>query len=101
MTNKYQVIYLAIAKQDLDQIFDYILRDNPNAALQLLDDIDQKISQLRNFPEIGRIPKDNKLKNLGYRILIITGYLVFYIIKGQIVEIHRLLHGSRDYMNLL
>lgn len=101
MTNDYQVIYLEIAKQDLEQIIDYILRDNLNVALSLLDEIDQKITKLRDFPELGRIPKDDKLKALGYRILNVAKYIVFYIIKDQIVEIHRIIHGSRDYINLI
>jgi plasmid stabilization system protein ParE len=49
----------------LDDIFDYILQDNPSAARSLLDKFDHSISQLTPNPEIGVIPKDDRLKKLG------------------------------------
>ncbi len=101
MKKKYELQYLKIAKNDLDQIFDYILRDNQTKALEILDEIDDKVSKLANFPELGKQPEDEKLKTFGYRVLVIRNYLVFYIITGNIIEIHRILHSSLDYINLL
>ena len=101
MKNKFKILYLEISKNDLDQIIEYLLRDNPASALKILDEIDEGISKLSQFPEIGRLPKDDKLKAFGYRVLIVASYLVFYIIKEDIVEIHRILHGSRDYRYIL
>ena len=101
MKNKYKIHYLEISKNDLDQIFEYILRDNPASALKILDEIDEGITQLSQFPKLGKLPKDDKLKAFGYRVLIVANYLVFYIIKEDIIEIHRILHGSRDYQNIL
>ncbi len=101
MKKKYELQYLKIAKNDLDQIFDYILRDNQPKALEILDEIDDKVSKLANFPELGKQPEDEKMKTFGYRVLVIRNYLVFNIITGNIIEIHRILHSSRDYTNLL
>ena len=101
MKKKYEIQYLEIAKNDLDQIFEYILKDNPSSALEILNEIDDTVSKLVNFPELGKQPRDDKLKAFGYRILIINNYLVFYIITEKSVEIHRVLHSSRDYVNLL
>jgi plasmid stabilization system protein ParE len=50
---------------------------------------------------MGRIPRNLKLQNMGYRVLILDNYLVFYAVRGQIVEIHRFVHGSRHLNNLL
>jgi len=101
MKNRFKIHYLEISKNDLDQIFDYILKDSPANALKILDEIDEGISKLSQFPELGRQPKDDKLKAFGYRILILSNYLIFYIVKEDIIEIHRILHGSRDYQNIL
>ena len=42
-----------------------------------------------------------KLREFGYRVLIMESYLVFYIIRGQTVEIHRVVHGSRNLNHLI
>ena len=101
MKNRYKIHYLEISKNDLGQIFNYILRDNPASALKILDEIDEEITKLSQFPELGKLPKDDKLKAFGYRVLIVANCLVFYIIKEDIIEIHRILHGSRDYHSIL
>ena len=101
MSGKYTIRYLSTAQKDLDEIFDYILRDNPSAALSLLEKFDHSISQLALNPELGVIPKDDRLKNLGYRMLIIEKYLVFYVVKPQTIQIRRIIHGARKYGFLL
>ena len=101
MSGKYTIRYLSTAQKGLDEIFDYILRDNPSAALSLLEKFDHSISQLAFNPELGVIPKDDRLKNLGYRLLIIEKYLVFYVVKPQTIQIRRIIHGARKYGFLL
>jgi len=101
MKKKYEIQYLEIAKNDLDLIFEYILNDNPSSAIEILNEIDDNVSKLAVFPKLGKLPKDDKLKATGYRILVINNYLVFYVITEDFVEIHRVLHSSRDYNNLL
>ena len=98
---KLNIHYLSVAEKDITEIIDYISKDNPNAAIWLIDKIDERIKELSDFPEIGKTPHDERLKQLGYRILIIDNYLVFYIIKKQEIEIRRILHGKRKYEFLL
>ena len=64
MSGRFKIRYLSTAEKDLDDIFDYILRDKPSAALSLLERFDRSISQLALNPEIGVIPKDDRLKKL-------------------------------------
>jgi len=68
--------------------------------LKFLDKLDKSIGMLEQQPLLGRIPRHQKLKQFGYRILIIETYLVFYIVKNKKVEIHQVIHGSRnlDYL---
>lgn len=47
---------------------------------------------------IGHVPKDETLKGCGYRILVIESYLVFYVIRGRTIEIHRVVHGPEIWM---
>lgn len=101
MRKKYEINYLPIAVSDLEEIIEYIKIDNPDAALNMLNTIDEAISKLKDFSEIGVIPKDKRLKRLGYRIKVCKNYLVFYVIKENIIEIRRILHGKRNYEFLL
>ena len=101
MKKKHKIRYLQIAQQDLIDIFDYIREDNPTAAANFIDKIDKSISKLELFPKLGVIPKDDHLEFFGYRMLVIDSYLVFYVIIENIVEIRRIIHGSRRYSFLL
>lgn len=101
MPNKYRIIYLPVAVRDLSEIFEYIRVDSPLAASAFLDKIDANILQLEDFPDLGKIPHDKHLQKLGYRVLIIENYLVFYVVKRKNIEIRRILHGKRKYEFLL
>lgn len=101
MNKNLKIEYLPIARQDLEEILAYIMKDNKDVALGLLDEIDQKISKLAQFPYIGAVPKDERLEKLGYRMLVIRQYLVFYVNKDNIIEIRSILHGHRRYDFLL
>jgi plasmid stabilization system protein ParE len=101
MSRQFGIRYLSTAQKDLDEIFDYILRDKPSAALSMLENFDHSISQLSLNPELGVIPKDDRLKNLAYRMLIVEKYLVFYVVKPRSIQIRRIIHGARKYSFLL
>jgi len=58
LSDPFKIRYLSPAVNDLDDIFNYIMRDNPSAAVSLLEKFDHSISQLAINPEIGVIPKD-------------------------------------------
>ena len=97
MSQKYEIRYLPAAEKDLTNILEYIKKDNPSAALKLINEIDETISRLEEFPNMGVIPKDLRLKSLNYRMLIVGNYLVFYTATNNVVEIRRVLHGKRKY----
>jgi len=101
MSEPYEIRYLSTAENDLIDIFEYIKKDNPTAAISQLEKFDNLISQLALNPYLGVIPKDERLKKLGYRMLIVNKYLVFYVVKTETVQIRRIIHGSRRYSFLL
>lgn len=101
MDKKYKIEYLPIATRDIIEILEYIEADNPQAALRLLDEIDSCISNLESFPYMGVVPKDFRLDRLGYRMLIVNNYLVFYVVLDDVIEIRRIIYGKRKYSFLL
>ncbi len=93
--------YLPPAENDLNNIFDYILKDSPERAGRFLDKIDKTIGRLSLFPLSGCLPKDPFLKRKKYRILLVADYLVFYRFENRCVVIYRILHGKRRHYFLL
>ena len=67
----------------------------------MLEKFNHSISQLAFNPELGVVSKDDRLKKMGYRILIIGKYLVFYVVKANTVQMRRIIHGARQYNFLL
>ena len=101
-TEKFSIEYLPIAENDIEDIVNYISTDNPSVGGKIMDEFDVTISKLSSFPKMGSLPKDERLQRLGYRVLVIGNYLVFYTIKEEkIVEIRSIFHGSRKYSFLL
>lgn len=96
MSKKFVLRYLPVAEDDLISILDWIAKDSPNRALKFIDKLEARISKLELFPFLGRIPRNSKLRNYGYLVLIIEEYFVFYILKRNVIEIHRVIRTSRD-----
>jgi toxin ParE1/3/4 len=101
MNRLFEIRYLQTAVDDLEEIFDYIIKDSPSAAASILDRFDLSIAKLSTNPKIGLIPKDERLKKLGYRMLIVDKYLIFYVIKGNCIQVRRVIHGVRQYEFLI
>jgi plasmid stabilization system protein ParE len=98
---KYSVEYLPVAYDDLEDSFAYIDADDPGAAVAFLNEIDEAILHLEEFPDMGTNPKLRRLANKGYKMLIVRDYLVFYVLIDNNVEIRRIINGKRNYTRLL
>ncbi|MEN6351770.1 MAG: type II toxin-antitoxin system RelE/ParE family toxin [Syntrophomonas sp.] len=98
---KYNVEYLPLAYEDLEDIFTYIVADDPGAAAKLLNEIDAAILHIEDFPDMGVTPKNQRLANKGYKMLVVNDYLVLYVVAGNIVEIRRIVSSKRNYTKLL
>jgi len=101
MANKDTLRYLPVAVDDLILIFDWIANDSPANAAAFIEKLDQRIGNPKTHPSLGHVPRDEKLKNSGYRILVIESCLVFYIVRGKTVKIHRVVHSSRNLDDII
>ena len=100
-TNKYSVILLSTAEQDLKDLLFFIAADNVAAALAQGDRIEKKLRALSTYPRLGKVPNDEKLARLDYRVVVVDNYLIFYKISRKTVLIYRIVHGARDVPGLL
>lgn len=57
--------------------------------------------QLKASPFIGT-PLNSKINVITpYRYLVSGNYLIFYIVKDEMIEISRIIYGRRDYIKIL
>ena len=99
--DKYQIRLLRIAEEDFTEILKFIADDNPTAAESIATEIEKNLELLSDNPHLGRIPRDEEIRNLGYRYIIVQNYTIFYTIEGRTVLIHRIIHGARNYKSLI
>ncbi len=97
----YKILIFPSAKQDLQDIVDYMNDQRSEDAFQLYDEIIANIGLLSNLPKRFPLMRSSLLKAKGYRIQVIHSYLVFYVVNGKTVEIRRILHGKRQYEFLI
>ncbi len=79
---------------DLQEIHDYIAKDNPDAAWQLMDRLDRRFTTLCDHPGIGRKREEVP----GLRSFTEGNYLILYRLADEdsALEIARILHSKRD-----
>jgi len=103
MKNSFEIVYLQLALNDLLEIFNYITQElkSPQAAYELLNRIDESISNLKHFPYSGKkYLTTGALKN-EYRYLVVNHFLVFYTVNDNLVEIYRVIYSKRKYTDFM
>ena len=89
-----RIIWLDEAERDLDRIAEYILKDDPAAALRLIYTIREATRVLSEHPNVGHTGRVE-----GTRELAISGlpYILPYQIAGQEIRILAVMHTSRKW----
>ena len=86
------------AEEDLIDIWNYIAQDNPQAADNLLDEIDARSTALASSPYLGAARPDIAPE---LRHSLVGRYLVLYRTITDGVQIVRVVHGVRRLADLL
>jgi toxin ParE1/3/4 len=89
------------AERDLQEIYDYLIREAPSRADAVVDGLLAALDSLAQNPLRGAQPRDGALRARGYRFLVREPYLVFYIPSRRSVRVYRIVHGKRAYRDLL
>lgn len=94
-----RIIITPKANQDLEEHFDYITQNNPDAALRFFDATRQSFANLAKMPGIGRLYPVSNSRLAELRKWSVKGfenYLIFYLSQEDFIEIIRILHASRN-----
>ena len=97
------VMRTAEAKEDIIELFRYFDEQSENLGEKFLESLNETLEMIVHMPELGelyrfRVPA---MRNARVRrVKKFSNYLIFYRIEADRIEILRVLHGARDYMNL-
>jgi addiction module RelE/StbE family toxin len=89
-----QIFWEEDAEADLDRIFEYILADNPDAALRIVDTIRQAVQILIEHPHLGRAGRVADTREL---VILGTPYIVPYLVLDDRIILLRVLHGAQQW----
>jgi toxin ParE1/3/4 len=77
----------------LQEIEEYISRDNPLAAIEFVDELISLAETLKDNPEKGRIVPELSLENI--RELLHKNYRIVYLVKKNSVDILTVFEGHQ------
>ena len=92
-------ILAPLAKQDLDEISDFIRDDRPGAAQQVILDIEHALQRLAEFPRAGHVRPE--LAPSDTRFWTVHPYLVIYRADVSPIEVLRVVSGYRDLVDVI
>ena len=94
MRAKPQLEWRPQASADLLEIVAYIANDNPDAAQELKDEIEDKVGKLPNHPKLYKVsPRVKTMREMVVR----KNYIVLYRETLRRVEIVNIIHSRRQW----
>lgn len=88
-----QCVLSPFAELDLEEIGDYIARDNPQRAVSFIREIREQCVKIAAMPLAA--PLRHELGE-GFRMASFGRYLIFYTVDAESVRVERVLHGARN-----
>lgn len=90
------------AHADIEDIYNYILKDGQNIAAGQVKQIYSALENLGLFPNIGIDLSKHISKKTNYKYIVINKiYLAFYFAENNSVQIVRVFKGEQDYIKIL
>ena len=98
---KFTVKWSRRAEHDLDGVRDYIMEQNPWAAIRFESTLEKMLWPLQEWPNF--YPRYMRRPELRLRKIVVGQYLVFYRVleKQHVVRIARMFHGSMNVEEML
>lgn len=92
-----RVYFTPGARESLGDISKYIEQFSPEAARRTRRRIAQRVKQLSEFPESGRMVPEYEVR--AVRELIEGSYRIWYRIRDDRIEVLAILHGARRILD--
>jgi toxin ParE1/3/4 len=92
------------ARRDLQDIYDYLVVRNPDAADRFADAVETDLARLAEMPGLGAPRRSTNPALTDLRARPVTGFrnsLIFYLAHPAGIDVIRIYHGARDTDRLL
>lgn len=102
--NNYTLEFLPAALNDMTEIVSsFVMLDSKQGAMRIKTKMTKAAEQILTLPYSGVTVPDPKLSKLGFRMIIVEKYLMFYKIFEDEKKIlfYRVLNGKTNYPNLM
>ena len=99
---RYRILLTDAVHDDLREIkyhFNQILK-SPDTGKTLLQKIKEGMKSLSHMPQRHTI-SDPELASMGIRAFPVNNYIIFYVISKKEVTVFRVIHGSRNWVELI
>jgi len=96
------VLWTNSANKDLVEITDYLAEESLGAAEAFINRIDQQVSRLAEFPQMGRVVPELKRNNVTlFRELVVNPWRIVYREEHDRILIHTVFDGRRNIEDIL
>ena len=94
----HNIEYLPLAQADVLNAVDYLAftLEAPQAAADLLDELDHTIEQISRFPYACELYRTDRPMRDEIRKVPVKGFVLYYVVFPDRVEIRRFLHGRKN-----
>lgn len=90
-----QIIWSPTALEHLQAIYDYILADNPTAAIDVHEEIERAVGLFKENPRLGHPGRVDDTRE--FVVPAYQNYIIVYEIEGNHVHILAVMHGKQDW----
>lgn len=99
----YNIKYSPEAKGDLRKIKLYIKNNlhEPEIAERLINKIKESVRELKTNPEMYAVIDINRKSGAKIRRLMVDNYRVFYRVKGDWIQVIRILYKKRNWIKII
>ena len=100
---KFELRYSPLFYEDLDKITDYLLFELKNelAAKKLVDNVEEAIKKRLASPLSATTYRSLVRRSHPYRRILVSNYLIFYVVIDDSMIVRRMLYGRRDLDRIL
>lgn len=95
MPARFRVRITRTAERDVEEIWNFIAQDSPEAAERLIGRLEEHIETSERFPERCPLIPENEILRTHYRHLLYGNYRAVFRIEKKTVYVLRIIHGAR------
>ena len=101
----YRLRFSKLYESDVDSCYNYIKNhlEAPVAADNLIMEMLEKLNRIKENPNARPLVQDAYLASLGYRLINVNNYMIFYIIDDddKHIKVIRFLYSKRNWITIL